>query len=270
MLKARAFLIAKLILFRYTRTPMDFWLGAKRIRLADGMQNDSASDEDDGRSNTPDSMLFRDLQDPNQHSRCVVGINDYDDPTERNILQWQEVQLTRCITENTINHVVETYINMFTDDNIRLQQSTIQMAIRMAINEHGLQQTEESNATTPPARQDYSRPLVDSSDDRRPIESYSSNSSSSSNPVEVEPTSSIIDLKPPMESTSAIPKTLAVAFSPPEFNDDDELDAVEDFEYDDFSDTVSEPDHSNFLEAAVAAAIQKKGLSSSHSSSATG
>lgn len=241
---------------------MDYWLGAKRIRLSNGIQDENTSDEeDDSRSNTPDSMLFRDLQNPNELNRCMVGINDYVDPTENNIMQWQEIQLARCITENTVNHVVETYINMFTDDSIRLQQSTIQMAIRMAINEHGLQQTEESNPTSPPPRPESAAHSADTD----PIVSTSSSSSqgesSSSadrNPITTPPT-----IEPP--------KALSIAYPPLDYDDDDELHAVEDFEYDDFSDANSEPDHSNFLEAAVAAAIQKKGLSSAaHSSSTSG
>lgn len=165
---------------------------------------------------------------------------------------------------------------MFTDDNIRLQQSTIQMAIRMAINEHGLQQTDESTAPPLPPRQEIPRSIDTTTGEVPPIQSSSSNPLATPIPNESDESSSgLINPNQASESTSSeIPKQIAVAaFSHLEYDDDDELDAVEDFAYEDFSDGNSEPDHSNFLEAAVAAAIQKKGLSSSSShssSSATG
>lgn len=237
-----------------------YWMDAKRIRLAEA---ERTSDDDGSRSSTPDSMLFRDFQDPNDPNRCTVGLNVYDDPTEDHILRWQEVQLSRCITENTVNRVVESYIHMF-NDNIRLEQSTLQMAIRMAIHEHGLQQNAEPQEQSP-----FNEPAVRlAPDEHRPTENVppdrapGSSSSTSSSGTSDQPAETNVEASGSVEMPQAIAKSYAQLVY------DDDLDAVVDFEYDDFSDAESEPDHSNFLEAAVAAAIQKKGLSSSHSSSA--
>lgn len=160
--------------------------------------------------------------------------------------RWQERQFARCIDENTINRVIELYLRIFHEVNSLSEPVTIpqipqpiaiastssnsansgleESAILMAISEHGLQQNIEPTVAV-----------------ELPI-----------------PQVQIIDesLADPLDSNCCFPD-----------NDDDGF-AMED-DTDDSPPPVDSPDlnssneseeHIDFMEAAVAAAIQKKGL----------
>lgn len=95
----------------------------------------------------------------NSDEQISTTINKYIEPTDEEILAWQEVQLSRSIVDNAVNRVVQTYMTYMTASENAENPSTPgleESAILMAINEHGLQQnsaTEANIRSTPPPPQ---------------------------------------------------------------------------------------------------------------------
>lgn len=179
---------------------------------------------------------------PFEHSSNELNIshtiNPYTEPSEEEILEWQEAQLSRSIVDNTVNRVVESYITLF-DDDINLPNTGLEeSAILMAINEHGLQQNNSDDQSTVQSRDTI--PLV------APRILQTCNSSSNHNTAELilnnEETSFSNDLENYAESNKKIVTV------PPSTNSI----------YSD--DGGSDSEHFDFIEAAVAVAIRKKGL----------
>lgn len=175
--------------------------------------------------------------------------NVFIEPNDVRLMYWQERQIANCIFDNTVNHVVESYLTFFEEEegngarndrrrvdvlpdlpdpipnrivsNERIEES----AVLWAIDEHGLHHIDVS----PPS-----------------ISSPSSTSSTESDmqilyaPSERRLSGDSDDL----DETMQIVKPINVSV------DSDELE-----------NRANESEHIDFMEAAVAVAIQKKGLS---------
>lgn len=169
-----------------------------------------------------------------------MGISQYVEPSDQRILEWQEHQLSSGMIENTVNLMVERFAadrdreaaESAAAPAVAPDQPTFdQSAIQMAINEHGLQQQQHA------ANAPNMFFVVNTQDDERGG-----------------------GLKWSRRHTQC-------ATSPPvvEDNDDDQgaclghKDAVAG-EAVERQSVDNDDEHFNFMEAAVAVAIQKKGL----------
>lgn len=93
----------------------------------------------------------------NTQQQCIPPsiINNYLQPTDDAMLHWQELQITRSIADNTVNRVVESYTTLFDDAEDAPNTGLEESAILMAINEHGLQQPPQNNEATLRNHRDY-------------------------------------------------------------------------------------------------------------------
>lgn len=197
--------------------------------------------------------------------------NSINEPSDEELLWWQERQIAKCIVDNTVNRVVESYLTFFEDEDIngddvidfqdpvlprfnpindRLEES----AILWAIDEHGLQQHDEQLST------DHSETVSVSSSPRTTI---ATNTVVRQSPVEEESSMSTIDFcNEDSDSDDA-----------PPINDDDKKGAASSempnsetargtssSNGETYENHTNESEHFDFMEAAVAVAIQKKGL----------
>lgn len=203
------------------------------------------------------------------------------EPTDEELLGWQERQIAKCIVDNTVNRVVESYLTFFEDDDVngdivgdafpdfqdpavpffepindrRLEES----AILWAIDEHGLQQhinhahAEHSAATSrsstpsevssqlPPSRSEFI-------DDATAI--LSCECLNHDNISHEEETITQIDRQAPsvdeQSLTDSTGSTGSTTMATTSTNDNENC--------------INDSEHFDFMEAAVAVAIQKKGL----------
>lgn len=69
----------------------------------------------------------------------AVLINAYTEPSDHELLRWQEIQVSRCIIENSVNTVVEAYTHISTSDSdVSESETTEDAGIQAAISNHGL------------------------------------------------------------------------------------------------------------------------------------
>lgn len=162
-------------------------------------------------------------------------INSYIEPSDEEILEWQETQLSRSIVDNTVNRVVESYITLFDETINRPNTGLEESAILMAINEHGLQQNQNNdepttvhNSPTIPSPQ-IILPTCNISNDHKPENGLNNSQDDGfNNDFDTETSKTMV----------AVPPTNSL------YSDDD----------------GSDSEHFDFIEAAVAVAIRKKGL----------
>ena len=194
---------------------------------------------------------------------CNVSsiLNKYKDRTDEQLLQWQESHLSRSIIDNTVNRVVESYIELYdnfeyipeedrirqnNENNLGLEES----AILMAITNHGLQQNESDQQPpqqmilplSPQALSAVIEVIVDDEDededDNDEISSVIDEENNELNNCEA-------------KMGSLFPEELAVAILEPSQPSSPLSQQADEFH---------ETDHFDFMEAAVGVAIQKKGL----------
>lgn len=226
------------------------------------------------------------------------------EPTDEELLCWQERQIAKCIVDNTVNRVVESYLTFFEDDDVngdivgdafpdfqdpavpffepindrRLEES----AILWAIDEHGLQQhinhanaeysehtsrsstpseistpslgpstSSEANSQLPPSGSD---PVADVKDEASTVlnrERLSDESVSHAGESSVQ-----IDEKKPtcLEEQSVTDSSGSTESSGSTAQASTSTNAT------DIENGINDNEHFDFMEAAVAVAIQKKGL----------
>lgn len=225
----------------------------------------------------------------------VIG-HAANEPTDEELLCWQERQLAKCIVDNTVNRVVESYLTFFEDDDVngdivgdafpdfqdpavpffepindrRLEES----AILWAIDEHGLQQhINHANAEHSATTSRSSTPSETSTHSQGPSTCSEANSQltpSRSELVEYANDDATVALSGDItsidgrtleqidESTSSeaeqsIAKSTGSAGSTASTT-------MASTSTHDIESCINESEHFDFMEAAVAVAIQKKGL----------
>lgn len=183
--------------------------------------------------------------------------NSFIEPTDEQLMYWQERQITKCIFDNTVNRVVESYLTFFEEEgeDVRRQiddalpdiPDTIpnrtangvhleDSAVLWAIEEHGLHQMGGSSLSLSSSSSSTSSTESNMRLLYTPPDRISSDSSDSEEPTQIaKPLNINLHLLPEVNSTSA---------------DTNELE-----------NSTNENEHIDFMEAAVAVAIQKKGLS---------
>lgn len=221
------------------------------------------------------------------------------EPTDEELLCWQERQIAKCIVDNTVNRVVESYLTFFEDEDVnddivgdvfpefqdpavpffepindrRLEES----AILWAIDEHGLQQhihhasaeylETSSRLSTPSENSMLSQGpsncsemyvlspnrsfLVDCDDDEEATtalnrDSSNDDSSSDSTSNEEETLTQIDTETPDIDEQSFTESHGSTSMATTTIND--------------IENCINDSEHFDFMEAAVAVAIQKKGL----------
>lgn len=199
------------------------------------------------------------------------------EPSDEQLLKWQERQISECIVENTVNQMVESYLTFIEGENTnsgtrneldreahiasynayRAQENFEDSAIVWAIDQYGLQQHNQSIFNV----------------NRAECMSTSSSSISLSSPPHL-PTQDDLCFFSTSDDTSRVDDNAQTKNS--EENDDDsqespnqetvELNTTEqtneNLSIEPQQNTDSE--HFDFMEAAVAVAIQEKGLISSY------
>lgn len=181
------------------------------------------------------------------------------EPSDEQLMYWQERQIAKCIFDNTVNRVVESYLTFFeeegdgerrhgddafpdiadpmpnrtAEDSERLEES----AVLWAIDEHGLHHIGGS----PPSLSSSSSSSSSTESNMRllyapPDQRISSDSSDSDEPLQIiKPINMNMHLLPELDSANVEP--------------------------DELPNPANENEHIDFMEAAVAVAIQKKGIS---------
>lgn len=209
------------------------------------------------------------------------------EPTDEQLLEWQERQISKCIVDNTLNRVVETYITFWDEENAnsggrrnelereaqlvsihanRAQESFEDSAIMWAIDQHGLQQ--------------HSHQLFN--DNRTETLSTSSSSISLSSPPhlasqedschfttanDIKQDANSDDVNTPAEnlhkghSGESSTESKIEPSQQSEQKSDDQPNELPN-EPNHFHSACMSDEHFDFLEAAVSAAIQEKGLTS--------
>lgn len=207
------------------------------------------------------------------------------EPSSEELLKWQEKQISKCIVQNTINGMVESYLALMegedannaearTADDREAQRETQRetyqahraqeffedSAIQWVVDHHGLY--------------NHTRPLFNNIE--IDIISSSSSSISLSSPVlqeddgQFEGTSSINAIDNPTISTEAkVPEAKALAEKTLQQTDPVNVEeilasaagAAASTSYVYNADDLGQDDHYDFINAAVTAAIQEKGLS---------
>lgn len=87
----------------------------------------------------------------NDELNISATINSYKEPSDEAMLKWQEIQLAHSIVDNTVNRVVESYLFLFDEAEDSQNPGLEESAILMAINEHGLQNNDDNDAANGPA-----------------------------------------------------------------------------------------------------------------------
>lgn len=214
---------------------------SKKQKLNDDEQSMASASSSSGHSSQ--IMNIIDLSNPSTVSN-IINTMTASETIEHNerIRRWQERQLSRCIDENTINRVIELYLRVVNEVNSLIEPINIpqllqsnevanvaapnngleESAILMAISEHGLQQGVGSTAGNVNVSQIEIDNEIIINQPLSPESSENVDSNEDNDDFEVEET--------PLNSPGAI----AVP------NENEE--------------------QIDFIEAAVAVAIQKKGL----------
>lgn len=215
------------------------------------------------------------------------------EPTDEELLCWQERQIAKCIVDNTVNRVVESYLTFFEDDDVngdivgdvfpdfqdaavpffepindsRLEES----AILWAIDEHGLQQhINHANAEHSEATSRSSTPSETSAPSQGP--STCSEAASRSKPADeaiFEATKVLSGECSNDDSTSHEGETvIQIDKETPSVDGQSSTEPTVSTEPNTMASTstndigkgINDSEHFDFMEAAVAVAIQKKGL----------
>lgn len=219
------------------------------------------------------------------------------EPTDEELLCWQERQLAKCIVDNTVNRVVESYLTFFEDDDVngdivgdafpdfqdpfvpffepindrRLEES----AISSAIDGHGLQQhINHANAEHSATTSRSSTP----SETSTPSQGASTSCSDANNPLTPSEPEMVDDAKDIAtvalsgDSTSIKGNTLKQIDKITSSDAEQALaesigscgstaaTAMATTSTHDIGNCINDSEHFDFMEAAVAVAIQKKGL----------
>lgn len=223
---------------------------------------------------------LQESRDPNngEHSNNS-NLLKTNEPTDEQLLSWQERQIAKCIVDNTVNRVVESYLAFFDDDNdngdiltaadvfpVEFDQPVNrnpleESAILWAIGEHGLQQ--HNNAML------YESSSSSSSSATSTSSSSSSSSSSSVNmcfdlkedfPNDIADNLIANDSenKTNLHTSSTESSTSGSSNSNCEEASASTSNTITEKPYADASENID----FDFMEAAVSVAIQKKGLTS--------
>lgn len=198
------------------------------------------------------------------------------EPSDEQLLKWQEKQISKCIVDNTLNRVVESYITFWEEENNtysgstrnelereaqlvslhtnRAQQNFEDSAIMWAIDQHGLQQhnhnlfndhrTETMSSTSSISLS--SPPHPPSQDDFCEFNAINELNHNTNSEDQAEVVTKCNETKPEQESQHK------------------SMQLINDVEGN-TSQAATEPtndEHFDFLEAAVSVAIQEKGLGS--------
>lgn len=188
----------------------------------------------------------------NDELHISATINAYKEPSDEAILKWQEIQLAHSIVDNTVNRVVESYLFLLDEAENSQNPGLEESAILMAINEHGLQNNDENDAANRPAvaalPQPRALPLEPSSRDQvqRCAILTSAAAAYLDNAIEC--------LTSDDDSTDDEDIVLTESNSDSSFSIGSNL-------YSNLAaDHPTNSEHYDFMEAAIAVAIQKKGL----------
>lgn len=205
------------------------------------------------------------------------------EPSDEQLLKWQEKQISKCIVDNTLNRVVESYIAFWEEDNTntgatrndlereaqlatyhanRAQENFEDSAILWAIDQHGLQQHShtlfnptETMSTSSSSISLSSPPHLASQDDLCPFDNaVELNKGANSN----ERDETQADNLPGCNSVESS-ETKQGHESPDESKEQHKKLPNDS---DNFDGGSTNDEHFDFLEAAVSAAIQEKGLAS--------
>lgn len=219
------------------------------------------------------------------------------EPTDEELLGWQERQIAKCIVDNTVNRVVESYLTFFEDDDVngdivgdafpdfqdpavpffepindrRLEES----AILWAIDEHGLQQhinhsnAENSGATSRSSTpSETSMPLQESSTCSAASSQLPQNRSELAGEHGRRETMTVLNRECLNDdSTSQEEETvMQIGKEAPSIDEHSLCASTGSTTMATTSSTnviencINDSEHFDFMEAAVAVAIQKKGL----------
>lgn len=208
------------------------------------------------------------------------------EPSDEQLLKWQEKQISKCIVDNTLNRVVESYITFWEEENgnnsgtrnelereaqlvsyhaNRAQSNFEDSAIMWAIDQHGLQQHShnlfndnptETMSTSSSSISLSSPPRLAAQDD---LCSFNNTDESSKNPHS--------DDKMDKNQASNLIESNKIECNELKQGQESPGKSTEQFNACKTStnELVNEPthdEHFDFLEAAVSAAIQEKGLAS--------
>lgn len=199
---------------------------------------------------SPSLGATADLTD-NDDFNISATINAYKEPSDEAILKWQEIQLAHSIVDNTVNRVVESYLLLFDEAEDSQNPGLEESAILMAINEHGLQNNDENDAANEPAvavaaePQQRASPLEPPSNDQVQRHHCAILTSAAAAYLD----NAIECLTSDEDSTDDEDVVLNESISPGSSNITDSAGEI-----------PSNSEHFDFMEAAVAVAIQKKGL----------
>lgn len=193
---------------------MDQETSAKRLKLAQSFSSTSSTVQN-----------MKNDQQPN----ISTIINYYDERTDEELLEWQEIVLSCSINENAINRVVENFTNLF-EAGHQTNGAFEEFGISMAIRNHGLltqNQDQPAQAIDPILIAIGNEPIIPT----QPL--------------------SIVEI---LESSDDDVD-----------NDDDNFNLAQSEEEVDNSNSATitgsqDTEHFDFMEAAVAVAIRKKGL----------
>lgn len=192
------------------------------------------------------------------------------EPSDEQLLSWQEQQISKCIVDNTVNRVVESYLTFFEEDNpnseaipdfdrearvasyhaYRAHQNFEESAILWAIDEHGLQQhAHENRLAALSSSSSSSSPLPDASGDDKEFGECSTSSKVTLSKSEVENQLSKV------EAATSVSEEVSTERTKPATS--------EEFKHDSIiveNGSIENDEHFDFMEAAVSVAIQEKGL----------
>lgn len=199
------------------------------------------------------------------------------EPSDEQLLKWQEKQISKCIVDNTLNRVVESYMTFWTEENIgtrndlereaqlvsyhanRAQENFEDSAILWAIDQHGLQQHNhtETMSTSSSSISLSSPPHLASHDDlcqfHNTDEFNDGTKSDEVNQTQAQSSQSSNNIE--NSGTKSDPQSSSGGTSSKEHNEASN-------ELHNFVAGSSNDEHLDFLEAAVSVAIQEKGLNS--------
>lgn len=194
------------------------------------------------------------------------------EPSDEQLLSWQEQQISKCIVDNTVNRVVESYLTFFEEENpngeaipdfdrdahltyqaYRANRTFEESAILWAIDEHGLQQHTNEAFLTSSSSSSSSSPIpIDSQYSECNECGTNANATTSSSNIETQPNR----LEEPSTSTASSSDHAIPTTSRPSSN----ITSVIKHEDSIPNGSTNDNEHFEFMEAAVAVAIQEKGL----------
>lgn len=218
-------------------------------------------------------------------------------PSDAQLLRWQERQIAKCIVDNTVNRVVESYLTYFDENNEELPERsrdydeiyinevevqptrhlTEESAIRRAIERHGMLgrhvdldsflTTESTSSSSSSSSSAPSSPKSPECSPPSPAMSQTpNNTSSQENEVleswrsqsESQSTISNDNQRSASESDENQMNQESISM---ETNEEPALEEQKEIEETNTQNPANQSDHMDFMEAAVSVAIQNKGLS---------